>query len=159
MDNRMIFIAACLRGLSSTSQLCAEHGISRKTGHKWLARFAAGGVAGLADAIHARHTQQLKIDGPTAMRIIALRAAHQTWGPRKLLARLRLDEPGGVWPSASTGGDLLRREGLSEPRAHRRSRVGLSTGPMISRATPDFWACFSLLSDNVQATAKATYAR
>jgi transposase InsO family protein len=121
MDNRMIFIAACLRGLSSTSQLCAEHGISRKTGHKWLARYAAGGVAGLADASHARHTQQLKIAGPTAMRIIALRAAHQTWGPRKLLARLRLDEPGGAWPSASTVGDLLRREGLSEPRAHRRS--------------------------------------
>ena len=97
------------------SQLCAEHGISRKTGHKWLARYAAGGVAGLADASHARHTQQLKIAGPTAMRIIALRAAHQTWGPRKLLARLRLDEPGGAWPSASTVGDLLRREGLSDP--------------------------------------------
>jgi hypothetical protein len=30
---------------------------------------------------------------------------------------------------------------------------------MISRATPDFWACFSRLPDNVQAIAKAAYAR
>ena len=28
---------------------------------------------------------------------------------------------------------------------------------MISRATPDFWACFSRLPDNIQATAKAAY--
>ncbi len=121
MDNRLMFIAACLRGDSATSQLCAQHGISRKTGYKWLSRYEAGGVASLADASHARHTQHLKIDTPTATRIIALRAAHQTWGPRKLLARLRLDEPGSAWPSASTVGDLLRREGLSEPRVRRRS--------------------------------------
>ena len=30
---------------------------------------------------------------------------------------------------------------------------------MISRATPDFWARFSRLPDNVQATAKAAYAK
>jgi hypothetical protein len=28
---------------------------------------------------------------------------------------------------------------------------------MISRATPEFWECFSRLPDSVQATAKAAY--
>jgi transposase-like protein len=69
MDQRMMFIAACLRGKSAMSQVCAQHGISRKTGHKWLARYEAGGVAGLADVSHARHTQHLKIDGSTATRM------------------------------------------------------------------------------------------
>jgi transposase InsO family protein len=141
MDQRMMFIAACLRGKSAMSQVCAQHGISRKTGHKWLARYEAGGVAGLADVSHARHTQHLKIDGSTATRIIALRAARPTWGPRKLLARLRLDEPSVAWPSASTVGDMLRREGLSEPRARRRSAAPGGKPVLVEPTAPNVsWA-------------------
>ena len=46
MDDRLIFIAACLRGEVSMSETCLRHGISRKTGYKWLERVLAGGSGG-----------------------------------------------------------------------------------------------------------------
>ena len=49
MDQRLSFIAACLRQEEAMSQLCLRHGISRKTGYKWLSRYREAGVVGLAD--------------------------------------------------------------------------------------------------------------
>jgi putative transposase len=49
MDQRIGFIVACLAGEESVAVLCRHFGISRKTGHKWLARYRADGVAGLAE--------------------------------------------------------------------------------------------------------------
>ena len=42
------------------------------------------------------------------------------WGPRKLKRILERDEPGRVWPAASTMGTLLAREGLVVGRKKRR---------------------------------------
>lgn len=121
MDARLSFIAACLRGDEAISRVCERFGISRKTGHKWLARYHAAGAVCLMPRSSARHTQGHRIDEATAARVIALRAAHPTWGPRKLRARLSLDEPETAWPAASTIGDLLRRSGHVRPRRQRRA--------------------------------------
>jgi transposase InsO family protein len=120
MDSRTIFIASCLRGEATMSELCECHGISRKTGYKWLERYREAGLAGLLDRSRARHTQARRIDAAVADAVLELRRARPTWGPKKLLARLRVERPGESWPSASTLGDLLKREGLSEPRPRRR---------------------------------------
>jgi hypothetical protein len=48
--------------------------------------------------------------------VLALRRAHPRWGPKKLRAILAEREPRRAWPATSTIGDLLHREGLSEPR-------------------------------------------
>jgi hypothetical protein len=37
MHQRTLFIADHLRGTRSVTELCAEYGISRKTGYKWIA--------------------------------------------------------------------------------------------------------------------------
>jgi transposase InsO family protein len=42
-----------------------------------------------------------------------------TWGPRKIVARLKLDQPQEAWPSASTAGEILKRAQLVKPRRHR----------------------------------------
>jgi hypothetical protein len=52
--------------------------------------------------------------------ILELRQAHMRWGPRKLKRILERDEPGRRWPTASTIGALLKREGLVVPRKKRQ---------------------------------------
>jgi transposase len=55
MDERMGFIAAVMADEASMSELCAEFGISRRVGYKWLARYRAQGAAGLHDRSRAPH--------------------------------------------------------------------------------------------------------
>ena len=136
MDDRLCFIAACLRDEEPMGALCARFGISRKTGYKWLDRYAAAGAAGLTEHSRARHSQTLSIDPETAATILALREKRATWGPRKLLARLALDQPGRAWPAASTVGDLLRREGKSRPRTRVRREPG-AVCPQIEPSAPN----------------------
>ena len=45
MHQRIAFVAACLRDEAPMSALCERFGISRKTGHKWLARYRVSGAA------------------------------------------------------------------------------------------------------------------
>jgi len=140
MDSRVCFIASCLRAEEPISVLCERAGISRKTGYKWLARYQSLGAAGLEQQSRARHTRPHTIDADTAALVVALRAERPSWGPRKLLARLALDQPGRDWPAASTVGDLLRREGLSQTRT-RRVRGAGNPHPLIMPSAPnESWA-------------------
>ena len=129
MDERMCFVAACLRGEEPMALLCGHYGISRKTGYKWLGRYREAGLAGLSDRSRAPHTVSHGVEPEVAEQILALRRRYPTWGPRKLLARLQQDAPGVAWPAASTAGDLLRRHGLASAR-QRRARGPGSAGPV-----------------------------
>lgn len=55
MDQRVQFITDRQRELYDMTTLCARYGISRKTGYKWLARYAAEGPRGLHDRSHVPH--------------------------------------------------------------------------------------------------------
>jgi putative transposase len=59
MDERVQFIADHQRGLYAMTELCARYGISRKTGYKWLARYALEGACGLVERSHAPQTPAL----------------------------------------------------------------------------------------------------
>jgi transposase InsO family protein len=120
VEERLLFIADWLKGLMPMSMLCEHYGISRKTGYKWVSRYRADPVDGLCELSRAPHHCARAIDVGVAARIVALRQRRPHWGPRKLLAALQRDDPAVVWPAASTIGDLLRREGLSEARRRRR---------------------------------------
>ena len=52
------------------------------------------------------------------------------------LARLTKDQPEIDWPASSTVGDLLRREGLTQPRA-ARSRDPRPKQPIIEPTAPN----------------------
>jgi hypothetical protein len=123
--------------------LCAEHGISRKTGYKWLARDAAEGAAGLADRSRARHMQSPVIAAEVAAQLRALRREWPSGGPRKLLARLALDHPERDRPAASTVGDLLRRKGLSQQRDKPAREPGSKRPRIAPAAANDSWAADS----------------
>jgi transposase len=140
MDERLCFIAACLRAEEPMGVLCARYGISRKTGYKWLDRYEEVGAAGLLDRSRARRTQSQAIDVETAARVVALRARRPGWGPRKLLARLALDEPDWAWPAASTVGDLLRREGLTRRRGRLEREPGVKQPLVEPLAANEVWS-------------------
>ena len=127
MDDRYSYVAASRLRAPRAPGPVSDHRVVycvwvAKTGHEWLARFAADGVAGLADRSHAPHTAPHQLGAALAAEILALRAAHGTWGPRKLRARLVATRPDLPWPATSTIGALLHRRGLVRP--HRRPGGG-----------------------------------
>ena len=124
MDERMRFVVAWLGGEETRSALCERFGISRKTGYKWAARYAADPAGGLADRSHAPHVIPHKMDAVVSELIVDLRCLRPSWGPRKLRAVLQRRHPDLAWPAASTIGDLLVREGLVGSRRRRRSALG-----------------------------------
>lgn len=46
MEQRLEFVQEYKSGLFTMTELAAEYGISRKTGYKWLAQYAAEGALG-----------------------------------------------------------------------------------------------------------------
>ena len=120
MDEKLSFVAECLRGDLPMVALCADYGISRKTGYKWLGRYRALGPEGLVDRSRAPRRHGRSMAPEVADAIVALRRERPHWGPRKLRAVLMRDRPDIAWPAASTMGDLLRAEGLVGSRRRRR---------------------------------------
>ena len=49
MEQKMQFVSLAASGRFTVSQLCEDFEISRKTGHKWLSRYAAEGECGLSN--------------------------------------------------------------------------------------------------------------
>lgn len=134
MDEKVRFIATAAQGDSSMAEVCRQFGISRKTGYKWLGRYRAANVDGLKDRSRARHTQARQTPAAVEEWLVALKGQHPTWGPKKLVARLRWQQaegrlpPGLVVPAPSTAGVLLQRQGLVRPRR--------TTPPAVGRTQP-----------------------
>lgn len=120
MDQRVRFIVAFSGCTYSMSELAAQYGISRKTGYKWTERYGKEGVDGLKDRSRAPKSCPRQTSPEVEKLVVALRQAHPTWGPRKLLASLRKVEPDRAWPAASTVGEILKRHGLVQSRPARR---------------------------------------
>ena len=90
------------RGLSA-SEAATAHGVSAVTARKWLGRFLADGVAGLADKSSRPSKSPRAIDPSVALAIVEFR--------RKLFTQSRIATYLGV--SKATVSRVLRRAGLS----------------------------------------------
>lgn len=121
MSQRLGFIRLYCQRRRTMAELCAEFHISEKTGYKWVARFTAEGEAGLLDRSHAPHHAPHRMAPAVAAALLAVRRAHPTWGPRKLVAYSRAQDPTQRWPAPSSVGALLKAAGLVHPRRRRRS--------------------------------------
>ncbi len=123
IKERQRFIQAYVKGRYSVTELAEAFGISRKTAHKTLRRYAQDGPDGLADRPHAAHYHPNATPEAAVTAIIREKRAHPTWGPLKLLPTAA-DPPEVVaaWPAPSTRGAVLARAGLTQ-RRRRRKRV------------------------------------
>jgi transposase InsO family protein len=119
-EQRVKFIGEHESGGGSFTALCERFEVSRVTGYKWLERFEEEGIEGLWERSRAPHRVGHALSGRLATLILAAREEHPTWGPRKLLARLKVTHPRVKWCVISTVGELLRREQLTKPRIYRR---------------------------------------
>ena len=106
MDERIEFIAGYLRGAVPVTELCAEAGISGKTGYKWIRRYEQEGPRGLLEKSRARHTQAHRTTKDQVERILKVRRQYR-WGARKLKDRLETLWPDEHWPAASTIGMIF----------------------------------------------------
>ena len=120
MDQREHFVLDYLTGDYPKGALCAVYGISRPTGDKWLARYHAHGVVGLADLARRPHTQPHRTPDALVAAIMAMKHRHPSFGPKKIRDRLRAVEE--AWPVDSTVGAILKHAGLVRAR-RRRLRV------------------------------------
>jgi transposase InsO family protein len=119
MDLRLRFIADWQTEHWTMTELCTDYQISRKTGYKWTARYETAGPAGLYDRSRRPQGCAHATDPDLVAALVALRAQHPLWGPRKLLAILSTRAPAAAWPSRSTAAALLKRRGLVVGRRRR----------------------------------------
>ena len=85
MKEKMRFVVGQERGVYTMSELCERHGISRKTGYKWLVRYAEDGVDCLRDRSRRPHSSPRRTPREIEELFIEARKAHRRWGPEKLL--------------------------------------------------------------------------
>jgi putative transposase len=121
------------------SDVCAEFGISRKTGYKFLNRFRRYGPVGLYDEPRVAESAPHRLSSELAALVLTARKAHPTWGARKLRAWLLTKHPGLRLPAPSTIGELLKRNGLVKPRRRRRTVPASTAGRHQAAAPNEVW--------------------
>lgn len=136
MDQRVRFLADWLSGDYTKSELCRAYGISRPTGDKWIARYAAEGPEGLIERSRAPHGHANATPPSLRAMIIATKRAHPAFGPKKVMDRLRRAHPELPWPADSTAAEHLKRAGLVRARRRRR-RIVPYTEPFGACAAPN----------------------
>lgn len=119
MEEIIRFVILARSGRFTLTDLCEQFGISRKTGYKYLERYAAEGMIGLEPRSHRPHQFPQRTDEAVESLILAERRLHHTWGPKKiqdiLLKKHGVESP----PACSTIGEILRRHGVSVRRKRR----------------------------------------
>jgi transposase InsO family protein len=136
MDAKILFISDWLRGLDNFSALCRHHGISRKTGYKWVERYEEQGIEGLRDRSKQPHHNPNVIPYALKQCIVGLRKQHPNWGPKKILGLLASHHPDWDLPSKTSVYNILQSEGLIQSR-RRRPRVAPSVKPFAPAHAPN----------------------
>jgi putative transposase len=131
MDERLRFVARLLEG-EKMAPLCAEFGISRKTGYKIFDRYKDCGVQAFSDRSHRAHRQLNRLPAPIEATIVRLKREYPGWGAPKIREKLRQEFSGPHLPAISTVHAVLDRHHLVRHRGRRRRRAA---GTTLSRPT------------------------
>lgn len=122
-DERVEFVGCVASGVYTFQEACERHGISRKTGYKWVGRHWEEGVSGLEDRSRRPKSSPGATDAEIVDKIVEARKKHPSWGPAKLLAWMAPRNPGLELPAKSTAGEILKRHGLIQRRQRATRRV------------------------------------
>jgi putative transposase len=131
MDERLRFVARLLEG-EKMAPLCAEFGISRKTGYKIYDRYKDGGVAAFTDRSRRPYRQANRLPPQLEAAIVRLKRDYPGWGAPKIREKLRRQSTAPHLPAISTVHAVLDRHGLVRRRRRRRHAA---TGTELSRPT------------------------
>ena len=105
---RAEFVMLARQDGANVRGLCRRYGISAQTGYKWLGRLASDPEESFADRSRRPHSSPGRTPAAVEAKVLALRAAHPSWGGRKLARRLH-DLGEARVPAPSTITEILRR--------------------------------------------------
>src|SRR5499427_6119890 len=125
MDERLRFVARRLEG-EKMAPLCAEFGISRKTGYKIFDRYKDCGLTALTDRSRRPYRQANRLPAPVEATIVRLKREYPGWGAPKIREKLRQQVGVPQLPAISTVHAVLDRHGLVK-RRRRRHRSEAAT--------------------------------
>ena len=131
MDERLRFVARLLEG-EKMAPLCAEFGISRKTGYKIFDRYKDCGITAFTDRSRRPYRQANRLPAPVEATIVRLKREYPGWGAPKIREKLRRQFTGPHLPAISTVHAVLDRHHLVKRRRRRRSTRAETT---LSRPT------------------------
>ncbi|MBO0884962.1 MAG: IS481 family transposase [Mycobacterium sp.] len=117
-EQRYEAVRAVIADGETVTDVAARFGVARKTVHVWLAKYEAGGLAGLADGSHRPRSCPHQMPAGVEVALVELRVAHPSWGPRRLSFELARR---GVAPAVSESAAYraLARLNLIDPAARR----------------------------------------
>ena len=122
VEQRLDAVRAVLAG-ATVAEVAAATGVSRSTLHRWIGRYLAGNVAGLADRSHRPVWCPHQAPAAVEVLVAEMRRKHPRWGSKRIrMQLLRIPVPGMVVPSARTINRILLRHGLAQPRPRKRPR-------------------------------------
>ncbi len=136
-DERLRFIARRLDGESMTA-LCAEFGISRKTGYKIYDRYQDVGLQGLTDRSRRPYRQANQLPMAIEKTIVKLKREYPSWGAPKIREKLRRQHDDVQTPAISTVHAVLDRHGLVKHGRKRRYKAK-GTALSLPRQPNDLW--------------------
>jgi len=141
MDQKVLFVADWLRGVSSISDLCETYNISRKTGYKWLNRYDHSGVDGLHEVSRRPICSPQRTPYPVRQAILELRTCGgMILGPKKIQVLLQKRFPNETPPSKTTIYNILHAEGVV-PKRRRKQRISPFPKPFAPvRAVNNVWS-------------------
>lgn len=111
---RLHIIQTLLSGELTVTQASRKVPVSRKTLYKWLDRYRIQGPAGLVGRSTARITKTHRLNEDQLQLLFQKKAAHPTWGARKLIHLMPRDSCG-----LRTLERALARAGLTKRRCRR----------------------------------------
>lgn len=137
MEEKHRFITLAQSDRFTVSELCESFGISRKTGHKWLNRYAEGGFDGLLEKSRAPKSVPLRTEDSIERLIISERRKHSTWGGKKIQKLLQsqyaIERP----PAISTINAILKRNGMVKGRRRRGCVFKVERGSLTEANHPN----------------------
>jgi putative transposase len=138
MDERLRFVARLLEG-EKMAPLCAEFGISRKTGYKIFDRYKDCGVVAFSDRSRRPYRQANRLPAPIEATIVRLKREYPGWGAPKLREKLRRQIAPAQLPAISTVHAVLDRHDLVKRRRRRRGGEPSSTALTQPTAPNALW--------------------
>ena len=116
-QQRVRFVVAAFRREKPLGALCAEFGVSRPTGYRWLERYRAHGVEGIAEHSRRPHRSPAQTAVAREQQVVEMRLRYPDWGARKL--QVLLDRDGIALTRSTIHRILLRYDLVRERDRHR----------------------------------------
>lgn len=115
-EQRYEAVRAVIADGETVTDVAARFGVARKTVHRWLAKYEAGGLDGLADGSHRPRSCPHQMPAAVEVALVEVRLRHRSWGPRRLAFELSRR---GLMVSESAAYRALARLNLIDPAARR----------------------------------------